>query len=182
MPTHFSHPRIFFVAALLAAVLLMTGCQRGGSANERVFQMGAPVAVGPLSYNVIDQNWYESLTTETGQRLPKHRFLILNLTVTNGGAGVQGVPLLTIVGSDGKEYMEETRGEGVPSWLGMIRSAGPAQTEQGNVLFDAPPGTYKLRVSSGGDPESEQTAMIVLPFRVEAPTTVGTDAIKPPTN
>ena len=181
MSTHFSHHRTIVPVAALAAILLMTGCRGSGSANDRVFEMGAPVAVGALTYNVIDQTWYDALNTDTGQRIPQHRFLILNMTVTNGGAGVQGVPLLTIVGSDGKEYQEETRGEGVPSWMGMIRSAGPAQTEQGNIVFDAPPGKYKLRVSSGGDPESEQTAMINLPFRVDAPATVGTDAIKPPT-
>jgi hypothetical protein len=43
------------------------------------------------------------------------------------------------------------------------------------LLFDVPQGACKLRISSGGDPESEQTALIELPlqFNSEVPRVPG---------
>lgn len=159
---------------VMACLLAATGCGRTDTAaSEKVFEMGTPTSVGALSYNVIDASWREALVTSTGPRVPTHRFLVLNLSVTNGGAGTLGVPLLTLVGADGKEYREEDKGEGVSNWMGTIRMVDPALSGQGNILFDVPPGTYKLRVSSGGDPEKEQTALINIPLRVDPPSAVG---------
>jgi hypothetical protein len=166
----------------VALVLGGTGCssESGSSAPEREFSMGTLVAVGGLTYTVIDQRWAEALPSSTGVRLPKERFLIIGISVTNGGGATAGIPLLTLVGSDGKEYQEETKGDGISNWLGYIRILEPAQTEHGRLLFDVPPGVYKLRVSSGGEPEDEVTALVTIPFRIETPSSVGEDTLTTP--
>lgn len=175
-----SIPRRAALLALSLSTLLLYGCGRGSDANERVVEMGTTVAVGTLSYTVIDLSWRDSLPSGGAPRMPQNKYLVLNVSVTNGGAGQASIPLLTIVNSDGTEFPEQQRGEGVPKWLGMIRSVSPAQTEQGNILFDAPPGAYKLRVSSGGDAENEQTALVTIPFRVDAPSTAERDPMDLP--
>jgi hypothetical protein len=59
-------------------------------------------------------------------------------------------------------------GQGVPQWIGYIRQINPADTMQGNLVFDAPPRHYKLRVT---DEEGQHEAMIDLPleFSEETP-------------
>jgi hypothetical protein len=52
----------------------------------------------------------------------------------------------------------------------MLREVPPAQTETGWILFDAPPSSYRLRLSNGGDPGSEQTLLIEIPFNMESMT------------
>lgn len=176
--------RLSVPAGIVAAVALVcfTGCsrQRANAVSEPLVEMGAPIATGPLTYTVIDQRWHESLPASTGTRLPKHRFFSVHVTVTNGGAEQTGIPLLSLVGSDGKEYQEESNGDGLPGWLGYIRIIDPVQTEHGRILFDVPPGAYRLRVSSGGEPESEVTALVNIPFVVEAPSSVGEETMAPP--
>lgn len=169
------------VLAILA-LLCLPACTRQGAdaVSEPMVEMGAPIATGPLTYTVIDQRWHESLPSSTGSRLPKHRFFSLHVTVTNGGAEQAGIPLLSLVGSGGKEYQEESNGDGLTGWMGYIRIIDPVQTEHGRILFDVPPGAYRLRVSSGGEPESEVTALVNIPFVVETPSSVGEETMTPP--
>jgi hypothetical protein len=115
----------------------------------------------------MGSDWKEQLVSSNGPRLPEHRFLLVPVTVQNKGDAEQGIPFLALVDSNGNRYQEESKGEGVDGWLGYIRTAKAGATEQGYVLFDAPPGSYKLVVSSGGDPEKEKTAEIELPFMLD---------------
>lgn len=170
-------------AALGLALLALTlgGCSKSDDSRtpEKVVEMGSPTAVGKLTYTIIDQRWAESLPGATGARLPQHRFLIIGLSVTNGGSDNAGVPLLSLVGSDGKEYQELSEGDGLAGWMGYIRIVEPVQTEHGKILFDVPPGAYKLRISSGGEPENEVTALVNIPFNVETPASVGSEGVSP---
>lgn len=169
------------VLILTATTLVAAGCSRNrvADASEPLVEMGTPITVGPLTYTIIDQRWHDSLSTSAGQRLPKHRFLSVQVTVTNGGSEQAGVPLLSLVASGGKTYQEESNGDGLTGWLGYIRLLNPVQTEHGRILFDVPPGAYQLRVSSGGEPESETTALVRIPFQVEAPTSAGEESLAP---
>jgi hypothetical protein len=175
------HFRSSTAVLMFAVALLAAGCSRDRSPNasEPVVDMGSPIAAGPLTYTIIDQRWHDSLSASTGNRLPKHRFFSVQVTVTNGGSEQAGVPLLSLIGSDGATYQEETNGDGLTGWLGYIRLLNPVQTEHGRILFDVPPGAYQLRVSSGGEPESEITALVRIPFQVEAPSSVGEESMAP---
>lgn len=168
--------------AWLAGCLLclaVVACSRQTAGPEQTYEMGVAAHVGTLSYTVIDASWRDAFGSSSEARTPDHSFLVLNISVTNNGAGTTGIPMATLVGSDGKEYRELDKGEDIPGWLGTIRMVDASQSEHGNIVFDVPMGAYKLRVSSGGDPEHEQTALVNIPLRVEAPPSVGGDAAVP---
>jgi hypothetical protein len=76
---------------------------------------------------------------------------------------------------DGNTYMELQEVKGIGNWLGLLRVVAPAQTLQGVIVFDAPAKDYRLRVTDGGDLESERTALIELPL-----TFSGAGSIEPP--
>ena len=161
-------------ALLTAGLIVLAGCNQRRNPNLATFSMGTQVAATPLIYTIVDSNWAADLDTPSGPRLPKNRFMVVTLTVTNSGGAEAGVPLLSLIDSRGNVYMEEQKGDGVTQWLGYLRIMKPAETDQGKILFDVPPGAYKLRVSSGGDPEEEQAALVDIPFRAEKDPSVGT--------
>lgn len=155
------------VCVLTAALLCAAGCR--GRKAEAVHPMGAPVTVGDLSYTVYHTEWHDELPGDAGPRKPQHRFLLVTVSITNNGPEDAAAPLLTVIDKNGKETLELDKGEGVPQWFGLLRRIRSTQTETGTLLFDVPPGDYTLRVSSGGDVEKEQTALVNLPYREEAP-------------
>lgn len=155
------------IAAAVAVVLSSAAC--GPRKSDTVHPMGTPVIVGDLSYTVYQTEWRDELQTNMGPRKPEHRFLLVTVSITNNGPEDLTAPLLAVIDKDGRETLELDKAEGVPQWLGLLRRVRSTQTETGVLLFDVPPGDYKLRVSSGGDVEHEQTALVSLPYRVEAP-------------
>jgi len=171
--------RFVMLAFAAAQMASLAGCGRS-SAPEKTAEMGSPAAAGTLVYRALDTQWREALDGGTGQRLPAARFLLVQMDVRNTGAGEAGVPMMQLVDGAGKTHAEISNGEGVPQWLGYLRMVKPGETLHGNALFDAPPGAYKLRVSSGGEAEQETTALIDLPFRVESPQIEGPSPIAAP--
>lgn len=132
--------------------------------------MGEPVAAGPLKYNVIESVWRSQLGNEFKMRIPDQRFLLITVTVTNGGGHDISVPLLQLEGSDGTMYTESDNGENVDQWFGLLRTLNPAQTQQGRLLFDVPLGSYRLKVTDGGDPGNEKSAWVAIPLRMDPET------------
>ena len=156
-----------WVSVLAVSLLLVSGCSRKTGDTGKSFAMGEGAKVGKLTYTVVETEWKESLDGSLGQRLPKHRFLIVNLSIGNGGEAELGVPFLTLIDAKGVEFREEDKADGVASWLGYLRRVAPSETLSGRILFDVPPGGYKLRISSGGDAETETTAVVDLPYRAD---------------
>lgn len=142
--------------------------------------MGNPVTVGPLTYTIVETDWRDALDGATGARIPQSRFMVVNLTVLNKGSKDAGIPLLTLIDATGKEYRELDKGDGVPQWLGLLRQVRPSETESGRILFDAPQGSYKIRVSSGGEAETEVTALVDLPYLPDTSVPKPFDAGNPP--
>jgi hypothetical protein len=68
---------------------------------------------------------------------------------------------MTLVDDTGHNYTELSDGANVPNWLGVVRNVGPAQTEQGFVVFDAPTKHYRLRLN---DPVDENEIAIDVPL------------------
>jgi hypothetical protein len=157
-----------------ACALVLSGCQRS-AAPERVGAMGAPLAVGQLTYTAVETEWRDSLESQNGPRIPKNRFLLVNVTVLNASSEQKAAPLLQVVDAKGEVHPEISEGDGVTDWMGYLRLLQPKESRSGRLLFDVPQGACKLRVSSGGDPESEQTALIDLPlqFNSEVPRVPG---------
>ncbi len=159
--------RILGTAA--AGLVLLSSAACGTRKADTVHAMGTSVTVGDLSYTIYNTEWRDELQTDMGPRKPQHRFLLVTASVTNNGPEDLTAPLLAVIDKDGRETLELDKGEGVAQWMGLLRRVRSTQTDTGVLLFDVPPGDYKLRVSSGGDVDHEQTALIHLPYRVEAP-------------
>jgi hypothetical protein len=86
---------------------------------------------------------------------------------------------MSLVDDSGNTLQELSNGDGAPQWIGSLRDIRPAETAQGNLLFDAPPKHYKLRVT---DESGERAALIDIPlsFNSESPEAI-TPAEKDPT-
>lgn len=132
--------------------------------------MGEPVQVGPLIYTVLDTEWFDQLGDPPNVRAPQKRFLAIQLSVTNSGAGPSGMPALSLFDSSGTASEELSNGEGLTDWLGAFRDIKPAQTVRGRVLFDVAAGSYRLRVVNEAEPGSERMAMVDIPLRFGPPT------------
>jgi len=161
------------VAILLSAAYL-TGC--GSSAVEAskengpavTYPMGQGVQVGPLTYNVLETSWKSQLGGGPSARIPKNRFLLVKLSITNGADQKTPVPEMALYNAAGQTFQEITEGvESVPKWLGVLRNLSAVQTDEGVVVFDAPLGAYKLEVRDGGELGLEKKALIELPLQLE---------------
>jgi hypothetical protein len=155
------------LALVVAAGLLLAGCSSGRpEADNRVYRMGEPVTVGPLIYTVTETEWHNQLGEGPTARLPQYRFLLVRLSVTNSGASNSAIPAMALVDASGQTRLELADGEGVPEWLGYLRTISPAQTERGRVVFDAPPNAYRLRVTDDAEPGAEKAALIDVPLQL----------------
>ena len=148
----------------------MTGCNKQNSVQIN-FQMGDRITDGPVAYNVIQTVWRTQLGDIFKTRVPENRFLMITLSATNGGGKEVSIPLLTLEG-DNKEYRELENGDGVNNWFGLIRTISPAETRQGNIVFDVPLTSYRLRLTDGGEPGTEKFVWVDIPLRLDTDTSI----------
>jgi hypothetical protein len=130
--------------------------------------MGNRVSVGHLVYTVFETQWLTQLGSGADVRIPEHRFFLVRLSAVNGGSEQMAIPNLTIEDDQGNSYDELPNGEGVSQWIGYLRQAKPAESLDGQIVFDAPPRHYKLRVF---DETGDHAALIDIPlnFNAESP-------------
>jgi hypothetical protein len=128
-----------------------------------VVHMGEKVQAGPLVYTVLEADWRAQLGEGAQIRSPSHRFLIIHLSVTNGGSETLSIPVLKLIDDTGHAYDESMDGQAVQSWLGLIRKLKPVDTMEGNILFDVEPKSYKLKLDD--DANQGSLAMVELPLR-----------------
>lgn len=173
-PLQSSRVRRVFAAACAAAVLLLAACGSSANQSRMSFKMGEKMSVGPFTYTVLEAKWATQLGDGLRMRIPEQRFLMLRLSVTNGGGKEVSLPLLTLEDGQTRTFQELSNGEGVNGWFGFIRTVQPAQTEEGWILFDVPTNSYELRVTDGGEPGSEQSLLIEIPLTLGTDDTFGT--------
>ncbi len=154
---------------------LLTGCQKATPSRVE-YSMGEKVPFGPLTYNVLDSSWQTQLGDTFKLRIPQQRFLVLTVSVTNGGGNDVSVPLFTLENSNGQDYLESDDGEGVDNWFGLLRTITPAQTQQGKLIFDVPLTSYRLRLTDGAGPGLEKYTWVTIPLRMDVDT-VSTPAL-----
>lgn len=159
----------FLKAVLLSTILIFAGCGDKKQGQSDSFRMGEKMQVGPFVYNVLETKWVPQLGDMFNQRIPEQRFLLVHLIVTNSGDQEAALPLLRIKNAQGGEFQELQNGEGVDGWFGFLRTLSPTETQEGWILFDAPPNSYKLECTSGGeDLEAEQIVLVDLPFNLDS--------------
>jgi hypothetical protein len=151
--TEHSMSRLPWALAFFPLFLLsISGCSQAPKKQAKIYAAGEKATVGQLSYNVVDTEIRPSLGDDpTNPRAPQNRFYLIEVAVSNGGNEDASIPGMSLVDDSGQTYQEVPDGTGVPNWLGVVRKVSPAQTEEGNVLFDAPPKHYRLRLTDEGD-------------------------------
>jgi hypothetical protein len=158
-----------WLSAATALCVFLSGCSSTRS-GTKVYQMGQRAELGSIVYTLLEAQWKTQLGEAPGARIPRNRFLLLRVSVTNGSPQRAAIPLMTLIAPGGEVYNELTEGEGVSDWLGMLRHLEPVESMVGWVLFDAPRGNYRLRVSDDAfEPEAVKAALIEVPLRFEAP-------------
>jgi|SoiMethySBSTD1v2_1073268.scaffolds.fasta_scaffold239389_3 hypothetical protein len=160
--------RSAFHLSAAAAIILLGSCGKNAAQSKTAFRMGEQMQVGPLIYNVLETKWVSQLGDMLRARLPKQRFLLIRVSVTNSGGKDASLPFLTLEDAKGQSYPEEQSGEGVEGWLGFLRTIQPAQTENGWLVFDVAPGSYNLRVSGETSSGDEQSLLIHIPLSVDS--------------
>ena len=98
----------------------MPGCGNRQDPLRVDYEMGERVTVGPLTYNVVESSWRSQLGNEFKLRMPEQRFLMITVSVTNGGGHEVSVPLLTLENASGQTFLESDNGEGVDNWFGIL--------------------------------------------------------------
>ncbi len=151
----------------LAVLLCAAGCSSLPSHSVRTYRMGDTVQLGKLVYNVYDNRWLTHMGEGTGARIPRDRFFMVRVSVSNTGTEEILVPIMTITDDSGNAFEELDNGEHVPQWLGLLRPVRPGQSLQGNVVFDCSPRNYKLRLA---DDSEERTALVEIPLTFGAET------------
>lgn len=148
------------------AALLLSGCAQQQPARIE-FSMGERVPIGQMTYSVVESAWRTQLGESFRVRTPAQRFLLIKISVTNGTGKDVAIPLLTLEGTNGQTYRELENGEGVDNWFGLLRTISPGETQQGNIVFDAPLTSYKLRIPDVADPGLEKYATVQIPLRLD---------------
>jgi hypothetical protein len=154
--------------AAVAAALLLNACSRSSSSTIRTYSMGEKVMSGQIIYTVYETQWMPQLGEGPAARVPQHRFFLVRMTAVNSGSAEVTAPNVTIEDDKGSSYPELQNGDGVPQWIGYLRMVKPAESAQGNLVFDAPPAHYKLRVSDEND-ENPAYVDIPLSFGADIP-------------
>lgn len=155
---------LLFAAAGVA--LTLSGCG-GQNFPVRTYGMGEKVMLGHLSYTVFETQWLPQLGDQSAPRVPQNRFFLVRASIVNGGSSDVVAPNVAVEDDSGHVYQELSNGDGVPQWIGYLRQIKPADSAQGNLVFDAPPAHYKLRVM---DEDSNHSALIDIPLTFNAET------------
>jgi hypothetical protein len=129
--------------------------------------MGQRVELGHIIYTVFETQWLTQIGEGPSARIPQNRFFLVRISAVNSGGTEEIIPNIAIEDDNGNAYSELSSGDGVPQWIGFLRQVKPADSAQGNLVFDAPPRHYKLRIL---DENSERAALVDIPLSFGAET------------
>lgn len=153
----------------LAALLLLSSCGGGKNNEIKVFDVGSRVEAGHLIYTVFETQWLPQIGAGDTARVPKNRFFLIRLSAVNSGSEEMLVPNATLQDDQGNTLEELSDGDQIPQWVGYVRKVRPADSISGNIVFDAEPKHYRLRLT---DENGEKPVIVDIPlnFSAETPT------------
>jgi hypothetical protein len=140
-------------AALALLAVMLSACSGSSERKTTTYAAGDKASVDKLTYSIVDTQIFPRLGDEAAPRMPLNRFYVIDVAVSNSGNEELPIPGMTLIDDYGKPYEELTDGSGVPKWLGVSPRVQANQTEQGSIIFDAPAGHYKLKLTDETDPE-----------------------------
>jgi hypothetical protein len=155
------------ILTLCAAAAALSSCGDGDAFPVRTYLLGDRVQLGQLVYTVFETQWLTHMGEGAEARVPENRFFLVRMSATSGAPGTVTIPNFALVNDKGNTYPELSNGDGVPQFIGYLRSVRPAESAQGNALFDVPPGHYKLKVK---DETGDKVALIDIPLSFGAET------------
>jgi hypothetical protein len=154
--------RFVLLLAVAAAASLLSSCGDSGEKFPvRTYKLGERITLGHIVYVVFETQWLTHIGEGVDARVPQQRFFLVRLSAVNSFGADIIVPNFTLEDDSGKTYPELSSGEGVPQYIGYLRSVKPAESQQGNALFDAPPRHYKMRIA---DETGEKIAYVDIPL------------------
>ena len=152
---------VLLLAAIAAATLLSSCGDSGEKFPVRTYAMGERITLGHIVYVVFETQWLTQMGVGADARVPEHRFFLVRLSAVNSLGADVIVPNFTLEDDSGMTYPELSTGEGVPQYIGYLRSVKPAESAQGNALFDAPPRHYKMKIT---DETGDRVAYVDIPL------------------
>ena len=152
--------RSLFLLTVLAAFFL-TSCGEDKPFPVHTYNLGERADLGHIVYVAFETQWLTHIGEGAAARIPQHRFFLVRISAVNGGPSDLIMPNITIQDDSGQVYKELSDGTGVPQWAGYLRSVKPAESVQGNLLFDAPPRHYKMKVT---DETGDRAGLIDIPL------------------
>ena len=169
----------FRVVLLLAAVLSFAACSDEAHYPVRTYNMGERVDLGHIVYIIFETQWLTHIGEGPDAKIPQNRFFLVRMSATNSKSTDLLVPTVSVEDDSGHSYTEMSTDVGAPQWIGFLRDVKPAESAQGNVVFDAPPRHYKLKVM---DETGDRIAYIDIPlsFGAETPEMPTPGAAKEP--
>jgi hypothetical protein len=155
--------RLVWLLAVVAAAFSLLSCGDSGEKSfpVRTYTMGERVTLGHIIYTVFETQWLTHIGDGAESRVPQNRFFLVRLSAVNSYGSDVIVPNLMLEDDSGNSYPELSSGDGVPQYIGYLRNVRPADSAQGNALFDAPPRHYKMKLS---DETGEKIAYVDIPL------------------
>jgi hypothetical protein len=175
-------PLLCLFSRVVLPALLLAGCTQKRTSEQINYTMGERILDGPMVYNVVQTAWRTQLGDLYKVRTPDNRYLVISLSATNSGGKQVSVPFFVLEGPNGQQYPELQNGEGIENWFGLLRDIAPAQTKQGNIVFDVPLTSFRLRLTDGKDPGTEKYVWVDIPLRMDTDSTVSTPLPGPDAN
>ena len=148
------------ILAAVTAALFLNACS-DRSVRVRTYSLGEKAELGHIIYTVYETQWMPQFGNGPTARIPQHRFYLVRMAAVNSSGADLIVPNVTVEDDKGNSYPELRDGDGVPVWIGYLRRVKPAESVRGNLLFDAPPAHYKLRIT---DENEENSAYFDIPL------------------
>jgi hypothetical protein len=153
---------LIVIAGTAAAAV---SCSPASSYPTRTYALGDHVDLGHIIYQVFERQWLPQLGAGNDARIPQNRFFLIRMSVVNSGGADIMVTNPTLEDDSGKTYGPLTDGTSVPQWIGFLMQLHPADSLQGNLVYDVPPKHYKLRIN---DEDNERAAYIDIPLSFDA--------------
>jgi hypothetical protein len=113
------------------------------------YKVGDNVFVGYWAYRCYGARWQRSIGSEYTRQYPDAQFLIVDLAIRNNDKTASVLAPLKLIDAEGREYEESSKGIFMDNSFGMLKSVNPGVSSRGYVVFDVPPGKYKLKVYGG---------------------------------
>ncbi len=128
-----------------------------------VAQLGQTVHVGYWTYRVNSAEWVPGIANGLTYEQPDAAFLVINLSARNEDRSESVLPPVKLIDASGREFSQSSAGALSDGFFSPLKSLNPGVGSRANVVFDVPPGQYRIRLSGGH--LSRDSALVLLPAR-----------------